>query len=299
MTVLNKQVILILTFTFVFITNLTAQVGQLLIDLKLKSRILQKEKLYNVYLPAGYDSTDEKYPVLYLLHGSGPQPNAHHTWFNRVNIQDVMDSGIADGRIIPMIVVMPDAEVTFYMNNIKGEYQFEDYLINEFIPVIENEYRCKKDRRFRGIAGGSMGGYGALIYSLRHPDLFSVCASMAAAIRTDQQIREMPFEDFKFNYKSSLGNISEEDERITEFWNSYSVLNLIDNTSKEKLSQVKYYIDIGDDDHLFKGNSLLHIRMRELEIHHEYRVRDGKHNWDYFNKALVDAVTFISKEINK
>jgi S-formylglutathione hydrolase FrmB len=295
---LNRQVTLIFVINFVLNFNLSAQKGQLLIDLKINSKILQKEILYNIYLPVGYDSSVKKYPVLYLLHGSGPQPNAHHTWFNRMNIQEVMDSGINTGKIIPMIVVMPDAEVTFYMNNINGEYQYEDYFISELIPFIEEEYKSQNDKKFRGIAGGSMGGYGAIVYSLHHPDLFSVCASMAAAIRTDQQIRDMPFEKFQYNYRSALGYIKEGDERITEFWNSYSVLNLIDNTSKERASQVKYYIDIGDDDHLYKGNSLFHIRMRDLEIPHEYRVRDGKHNWDYFNETLVHLIAFISEEFN-
>ena len=295
---LNRQVTLIFIINFVLNFNLSAQKGQLLIDLKVNSDILQKEIKYNIYLPAGYDSSVKKYPVLYLLHGSGPQPNAHHTWFNRMNIQKVMDSGIDIGIISPMIVVMPDAGVTFYMNNIKGEYQYEDYFISELIPFIDEEYKTQNDKKFRGIAGGSMGGYGAIVYSLHHPDLFSVCASMAAAIRTDQQIREMPFENFQYNYQSALGDINEGTERITEFWNSYSVLNLIDNTSKERLDQVKYYVDIGDDDHLYKGNSLFHIRMRDLEIPHEYRVRDGKHNWDYFNEALDHVITFISEEFN-
>jgi S-formylglutathione hydrolase FrmB len=191
---------------------------------------------------------------------------------------------------------MPDAEVTFYMNNIDGEYQFEDYFIKEFMPFIEEKYKCKKDRQFRGIAGGSMGGYGALIYGLRHADFFSVSASMAAAIRTDQQIEEMPLEDFQYNYRSALGEIDSKTKRITDFWNSYSVLHIINNTPPNKLKEVKYYLDIGDDDHLYKGNSLFHIRMRDLGVPHEYRVRDGNHRWEYFNEALFPLLVYISEE---
>ena len=294
--------IILKTYLFLFLGCITgiqsfAQGSKILTDVSIRSEILSKEKLFNIYLPPDYDSSQQVYPVLYLLHGSGTRPDLHHRLVDG-GFQAKMDSLIATGKVNPMVVVIPDAEMTFYLNNINGEYQFEDYFIKELVPAVEKSFKVGGEKAFRGIAGESMGGFGALLYSLHHPELFNTCAVLAAAIRTDDQIEEMPYEDFLKNYKSAFGEINRNTKRINDFWNANSILYLIDNLSIKRISQVKYYIDIGDDDHLYKGNSLLHIKLRDLEIAHEYRVRDGKHNGIYFNAALDDALIFISNNFN-
>jgi enterochelin esterase-like enzyme len=295
MTILHK------TYLFLFLGCIIdihsfAQGSKILTDVSIKSEILSKNKLYNIYLPPGYDSSQQVYPVLYLLHGSGKRTDLHHRLVDG-GFQGKMDSLITTGKVNPMVVVIPDAAMTFYLNNINGEYQFEDYFIEELVPTVEKRFKCGGDKASRGIAGESMGGFGALLYSLHHPELFSACAVLAAAIRTDEQIKDMPLEDFLRNYKSALGDIDESTERISEFWNANSILYLIENLPIDKIRQTNYYLDIGDDDHLYKGNSLLHIKLRDFEIPHEYRVRDGKHNGIYFRTALDEALIFISNNL--
>ena len=95
-------------------------------------------------------------------------------------------------------------------------------------------------------------------------------------------------------FQIALGKIKEGEERITDFWNSNSILYLIENMTEEQKNQVQFYIDIGDDDYLYKGNSILHIMMRDANIDHEYRVRDGGHNWEYWRSGLEDALSFIN-----
>jgi len=294
--------IILKTYLFLFLGCITsiysfAQGSIILTDVSIKSEILSKDKLFNIYLPPDYDSSQQVYPVLYLLHGSGTRPDLHHRLVDG-GFQGKMDSLIATGKVNPMVVVIPDAEMTFYLNNINGEYQFEDYFIEELVPAVEKRFKCGGEKAIRGIAGESMGGFGALLYSLHHPELFNACAVLAAAIRTDEQIEEMPYEYFLKNYKSAFGEINRNTARINDFWNANSILYLISNLSIKRISQVKYYIDIGDDDHLYKGNSLFHIKLRDLEIAHEYRVRDGKHNGIYFRTALDDALIFISNNFN-
>lgn len=294
--------IILKTYLFLFLGCITviqsfAQGSKILTDVSIKSEILSKDKLFNIYLPPDYDSSHQVYPVLYLLHGGGTRPDLHHRLVDG-GFQGKMDSLIATGKVNPMVVVIPDAEMTFYLNNINGEYQFEDYFIEELVSAVEKRFKCGGEKAFRGIAGESMGGFGALLYSLHHPELFNACAVLAAAIRTDEQIEEMPYEDFLKNYKSAFGEINRNTTRINDFWNANSILYLIGNLSIKRISQVKYYIDIGDDDHLYKGNSLFHIKLRDLEIAHEYRVRDGKHNGIYFRTALDDALIFISNNFN-
>jgi S-formylglutathione hydrolase FrmB len=290
------------TYLFLFLACIMgihsfAQGSKILTDVSIKSEILSKDKLFNIYLPPGYDSIQQVYPVLYLLHGSGTRPDLHHRLVDG-GFQGKMDSLITTGMVNPMIVVLPDAEMTFYLNNIDGEYQFEDYFIEELVPAVEKRFKCGGEKAFRGIAGLSMGGFGALLYSLHHPELFNSCASLAAAIRTDKQIEEMQYEDFLKNYKSAFGEIKRNAERVNNFWNENSILYLISNLPIERINQVNYYIDIGDDDHLYKGNSLFHIKLRDLEIPHEYRVRDGKHNGIYFRTALDYALIFTSNNFN-
>ncbi len=104
----------------------------------------------------------------------------------------------------------------------------------------------------------------------------------------------MPHEEFLMRYRSAYGEIEREEKRITDFWNTNSILYIINNSPREKINQVSYYVDIGDDDYLYKGNSLFHIKLRDLDVSHEYRVRDGKHDGIYFNAAFNDALIFIS-----
>ncbi|HVO74606.1 MAG TPA: alpha/beta hydrolase-fold protein, partial [Ignavibacteriaceae bacterium] len=122
----------------------------------IESSILKDEMKFSIYLPAGYETSERDYPVVYLLHG---RTDDHTAWIQFGEMQRIVDEGIENGKIAPMIIVMPDAKLTFYMNNFKGTYNYEDYFIKEFIPYIEKNYRCRSKKEFRGIAGLSMGGF--------------------------------------------------------------------------------------------------------------------------------------------
>jgi len=294
----KTSLLIIITLFFVFNWNndLFGQKSIVFDDLKMKSEILSKDKKFSIYLPPGYKKSNQTYPVVYLLHGGGNGPviDKHKDWIQKGDMQKIVDLGIRKGTISPMIIVMPDAEMTYYMNNVNGDYQFEDYFIDELIPYIEENFRCRKEKKFRSIAGLSMGGFGALLYSLHHPSVFSSCASISAGIRTDEEINNLPYDQFMRRYKTALGNFKDGEKRITDFWNSNSILYLVNNLKDDQKGEVRFYIDIGDDDHLYKGNSTLHTIMRDRKIVHEYRVRDGGHTWKYFSSGLEDALEFIS-----
>lgn len=129
-----------------------------------------------VYLPPGYEAGDSRYPVVYLLvgfTGSG-EKMLNVSGFDE-NIQEQMDRLIAGGDVRPMILVMPDCFTRYggsqYINSgATGPY--EDYLIKEVIPYIDQKYRTGG----RAIAGKSSGGYAALVHGMRHPDLFQAVA---------------------------------------------------------------------------------------------------------------------------
>ncbi len=266
--------------------------GKVFENLSLSSAILKKEKRFSIYLPAGYEESDKRYPVLYLLHGGGDDNTA---WVRKGDLRIIADAAIREGKADPMIIVMPDAEMTFYLNHVRGEYQYEDFFFQELIPHIEKNYRCRTEKKDRAIAGLSMGGFGSLLYALHRPEMFASCYAMSAAVRTDEEINKMPLAEFQRRYKAALGEVKEGEPRITEFWNRNSVLSLMKRMPEAQKKAVRYFLDCGDDDFLYTGNSLLHIVMRDNGIPHEYRVRDGAHTWDYWRGSLPEALRFVTQ----
>lgn len=299
MTRLWKTHFLILS-VFILCQSGGAQESRMFDDLFVNSKILNEEIGFGIYLPPNYEASEQPYPVLYLLHGGGGKEGTkrHQRLIQEFNLKETLDKAISDDSISPMIVVMPDAGMSYYMNNANGDYQYEDYFVNELIPHIENKYRCKTGRDYRGIAGFSMGGFGSLLYSLHHPNKFSAVAAIGPAIRTDKEIREMPHDQFLRRYQSAVGNLSKDDERITRFWHSNSILYLIQNLPEGQKPQVKIQIVIGDEDYLYTGNSELHELMNRKNIGHEYWVVGGKH-FEYFNGEITRALRFISNNIKK
>ncbi|GAB2775266.1 alpha/beta hydrolase-fold protein [Rhabdobacter roseus] len=272
-----------------------AQESQVHEEVVVKSTLLKKDMKLALYLPPGYATSTRKYPVLYLLHGGGDD---HTGWVQFGEMQRLVDEGIRAGRVAPMIVVMPDAERTYYLNSAAGTYQYEDYFIQELIPYIEKNYRCRPEKQYRALAGLSMGGFGSLLYALHHPELFSACAAMSAAVRTDEEINALPHDEFLRRYRTALGEVPANAHRITDFWNQNSILYLMQNLPEAQKTAVRYYLDCGDDDFLYKGNATLHTLMRDRNIPHEYRVRDGGHTWSYWRSGLPAALEFISQSFH-
>ena len=287
-----KSVLFFALVCFFLAPNISAQDSKVFDDLSLRSQILKKEMKFSLYLPSGYETSNRRYPVLYLLHGGGGN---HSDWIQLGGMQFITDASVQAGKSEPMIIVMPDAEQTFYLNHIRGEYQYEDYFIKELIPFVEKQYHIRAEKRFRSIAGLSMGGFGSLLYSLHHPELFNTCYAMSAAVRTDEQINQMTLPEFQRRYKTALGEIKEGDKRITDFWNQNSILFLMKNLPEGKKKSVRFFLDCGDDDNsLYAGNGILHNLMRDLNIPHEYRVRDGGHTWEYWRTGLPEALRYVS-----
>ena len=87
--------------------------------------------------------------------------------------------------------------------------------------------------------------------------------------------------------------------RLNQSWYANSILKLIENKSSDELKQVRLWIDCGDDDFLTIGNSQLHIALTQKQVPHEYRVREGTHNWDYWRTGITEALQFIGKSFHQ
>lgn len=144
-----------------------------------------------IYLPPSYDSSpNRRYPVVYLLHGIADTEKEFTVAWKKQNVewgtvQALMNRGIAEGRLKEMIIVMPDQRTkmmgSFYTNS-SATGNWEDFTTKDLVSYVDQKYRTLARSESRGIAGHSMGGYGAIKLGMKHPDIFSVVYGMNPAV---------------------------------------------------------------------------------------------------------------------
>ena len=267
-----------------------AQFGKVFDTRSMTSEILDGERKYAVYLPPDYDTSERSYPVLYLLHGGGDDQTG---WIQFGEVGHIADRALAEGKATPMVIVMPDASEgqRGYFNDVTGEWRYEDFFFEEFIPYIESNYRIKGEKRYRAVAGLSMGGGGSFMYALHRPDWFSSAAPLSASTGS------LTIEDLKERLGDAAADVSE--EQLASYFRDHSAVELVRALPVDQVSSVRWYIDCGDDDFLYEGNSLVHIEMRKRDIPHEFRIRDGGHTWTYWREALPDVLQFVSQAFHQ
>lgn len=294
----TNRIAFVLTMLFAFIPLVSdAQGGLIREGLVMSSSILGDDAKYSVYLPDGYEETNRNYPVLYLLHGFSPEQTDYMTWIQFGEVKNIADRQMQTLETTDMIIVMPDAGESFYLNSDKVRY--EEFFINEFIPYIDDNYRTRSEKQYRAVAGVSMGGYGTLLYTLKYPDLFAAAAPLSAGLFTDEQVTNLPQERWDQVLGPVFGEGLKGQNRLTDYYLENSILHLVKTGNFKKQSSVRYYIDCGDDDFLIKGNMALHAAMVDKEIPHEFRVRDGAHNWTYWRTALPEVLKFVSRNFHR
>jgi enterochelin esterase-like enzyme len=281
-----KNIISFLAVASMMLFNLSGQTGKVMDNLSMPSKVLKMDRKYAIYLPPDYETSQRSYPVVYLLHGGGDDQTG---WVQFGQVQHIADKVIIHGKATPMIIVMPDANTgqRGYFNDIKGDWRYEDFFFQEFIPFIEKQYRIRSEKQYRAVAGVSMGGGGSFMYALHHPEMFSSSCPLSAS--TGPLSKEAARE-----YYEKRGTLNFTDSELDAYYSRHSVLPLLDSLPADQRNAVRWYIDCGDDDFLYEGNSLVHIAMRKLDIPHEFRIRDGVHGWVYWREALPEVLDFIS-----
>lgn len=280
----------LLSSLIMLVQVLSAQQGKVFDNLSMESEILGMERKYAVYLPPDYETSQRSYPVLYLLHGSGDDQTG---WIQFGEVLMIADRAIANGTATAMVIIMPDADTgkKGYFNDISGEWRYEDFFFEELLPFVEKKYRIKSEKRYRAISGLSMGGGGTFMYALHHPELFSSACPLSAScgpITLDEVDHYLEKWDMQ----------AESEEQKEAYFKRHSALALINDMPAEEIKSVRWYIDCGDDDSLYEGNSLIHIAMRKKEIPHEFRIRDGVHRWTYWRVSLPEVLSFISERFH-
>lgn len=287
---MKNRFLLFAVLAIIITSSLRAQTGKVYDNQSMHSGILDSDRNYAVYLPPDYETSERSYPVLYLLHGAGDN---HTGWVQFGEVLRITDNAIRDGSATPMIIVMPDANTgqRGYFNSMDGNWRYEDFIFEELIPHVEKKYRIKSEKRYRAVAGLSMGGGGSFMYALHHPEMFSSACPLSA------YVGPLTIDDLRQQLKRS--NTPFEEKALADYFESHNAVSLIQSTAADKIKSVRWYIDCGDDDFLYEGNSLVHIALKKKEVPHEYRVRDGAHTWTYWRESLLEVLRFVSQAFHQ
>lgn len=274
---------LIISVILAAVAGMPATAKSRVINAEMPSAVLGENKTYTVYLPDGYDSSDARYPVLYLLHGAW---GTDRDWTEKGSLAEIADITIKGGTAVPMIVVMPDARGTGpdYGGEKMGYFSvpgwdYEAYFFDELMPHIDATYRTLPDKAHRAIAGLSMGGGGTVAYAQKHPELWSSACALSGLVGLTAERPDDKSTDFS---KSLLRN------------DPVTFIEDADPDTLDALRTVRWYADCGDDDYLADNNIAFYNAMRAHGIPLEYRMRDGAHNWTYWRTALPEVLRFIS-----
>ncbi|WKZ60942.1 MAG: alpha/beta hydrolase-fold protein [Cyclobacteriaceae bacterium] len=262
--------------------------------LSIESKILSQEVKYSIILPEDYyTSKTSKYPVVYLLHGLGDNESS---WLEYGRVNQFTDGAIKNGDIVPMIFVMPEGFRTYYVNDYAGKFLYEDMFIKELIPFIDKQYRTIPDKDHRATMGYSMGGFGALVLPLKNPDVFTISVPLSISVRTDDQYETERSDKWNEQWGRLFGGVGKSgEERITEYYKQHSPFHIFRQSDLSKYKNLKLYIDNGDDEYtLAKSNEELHILLRDRNFPHEFRIRNGGHEFSYWRAAMPNGFRFIS-----
>ena len=239
---------------------------------------------FTIYLPPGYDENPtERYPVIFLLHGGFGN---HETYVCKVKLTSTIETLMERGTFGPTIIAMPDGDLGWWVDSKDGNKPYKSFLVEEFFPYIDTNYRTITEREHRAIGGLSMGGFGSFSLTFRNLNLFNAVATSAAAIPASIEDAEnyLPF-------GNTFGRPLDQ-----EYYRQRDPLTLADTVSG--IETLAIYIDVGDaDEGSLPGCQRLHEILEYRGIDHVFEICPGGHNYDFFNSRIDEFLEFIWQHI--
>ena len=223
------------------------------------------------------DKPAEACPTVYLLHGHGGNAKA---WITiKPELKEIADR---EG----MIFVCPDGNNSWYWDSpANPAHRYEMFVSKELLQYIDTHYPTRADRTGRAITGLSMGGHGAMWLALRHKDMFGAVASMSGGL----DIRPFPN-----NWGMALLLGAEGENQSV--WDEHTAINQI---SRLKNGDLAILFDCGYDDFFFEVNNDFHKKLLKYKIQHDFIVRPGAHNADYWKNSIDYQLLFFKKFFEK
>lgn len=246
-------------------------------ELKYFSKSLEKSIAADILLPER--QIEGPFTTLYLLHGLSDD---HTIWQRRTSIERY----VAD---LPLIVVMPDGGRGFYSDALEG-MAWESAIVRDLIGYVDAMFQTRTDRNGRILAGLSMGGYGAVKFALKFPDLFCAAVSHSGAMG--------------FGHAPMAQDPDAPDPRRNKFIQEFARVVSADPVGgpNDLYALAKNFkaaerpalrIDCGVDDFLIEDNRKLHAYLEEIDFPHEYKEFPGAHTWDYWDLHIQEALRFL------
>lgn len=246
--------------------------GSRVLEEPLYSRILDLHTSYRVLLPADYDTSTQRYPVLYMLHGVAGDSSE----WQSIGLLEAADRMVQRGQIDPFLIVLPNGGANYWVNQATGA-RWADYVVQDVVTQVDRDFRTIDEPSARAIGGLSMGGEGALRIALEHPRVFSVVGAHSPSLRTE-------FSELAPELQTLFG-----DEQL---WRHESPLwQVVDNDAAYELTTV---IDVGEDDPWRPNVELLHQRMLSRGISHRFEVLPGEHAAEYWIGNVDHYLAFYS-----
>lgn len=239
-----------------------------------------RNKEIKVYLPKAYDENEnQRFPVLYLLHGF---PGNNMDWLINANLQKQLDDLINEQKLPPLIVVFPDGNGPVirdsqYVDATLIDQKMESYIL-ELVKKIDDSYRTLNQRQNRAIGGMSSGAYGAVNIGLRHNDLFGIMISHSG---------------YFFNQEKVLKKLLSEDQSVLDANNPMIYIDNLDFNPDTKI-----YMDIGkNDDHpsFLEQNKEFDQKLTDRNLSHEFKITDGWHNWNVWRSNINSSLLYLGK----
>lgn len=223
---------------------------------------------YMAVLPKEYETKSNRYAVLYLLHGwNGDETN----WVRLTHL-------IEDAAPYPLIVITPRGDNSWYVNSAtKSEDRYEDYIQKDLIDEVDTHFRTIASRNGRAIAGLSMGGYGAMLFTFKHPEKFGFAASISGAFAGPSGI-EYVLPQLQPSTDAAFGNAANSTRRE----NNLDLL--LPAAKKESIPYL--FLQCGSSDPLLASNRHLVSELSSHQLAYEYHELPGAHTWDFWNNAL-------------
>jgi putative tributyrin esterase len=241
---------------------------------------LAREMPYEVVLPAGYSGSQERYPVLYLLHGwQGDETN----WVSMTHL-------VKDASPYKLIVVTPRGGNSWYVNSAtRANDRYADYVFQDLIAEMDAHYRTIASARGRSVAGLSMGGYGAMLLSLRHPGAFAFAASISGAFAGPSGI-ESVLPQLKPSTDEAFGAVGSTTRRQNDM---DTLIGAADPTQ-----QPYFFLECGASDPLLPSNRRVVEELSSREFAYEYHELSGAHTWSFWDGALPVMLEVLSRQMH-
>jgi S-formylglutathione hydrolase FrmB len=262
----------------------------------LNSQILKQVVHYCVYLPSGYDSgavqhPPLRFPVLYFLHGLGDNEG---TLFNSGG-WTLLDDLRSHHKMGDFLIVAPEGRRSFYINSADGSVRYNDFFLQEFMPLIERKYRVLPGRAGRAISGISMGGYGAIRFAFAHPELFSAASAQSAALITQTPQELDAALKTGSPLASVLGGAFGKPINVPH-WDENSPFVLA-RKNAAALKKLAIYFNCGQTDNygFEKGAAALHEELQKEGVSHQYHPYPGDHGLAYFMSHFEEVMEFHSR----